>query len=77
MLRRRDSVASDISSLSVVDLSIRKSKSQYQMLNTSKQPFKTSNLSQHLIKNLQSTINVLIDQEDNENADMKEILKPS
>jgi len=47
------------------------------MLNTSKQPFKTSNLSQHLIKNLQSTINVLIDQEDNENADMKEILKPS
>ncbi len=32
-----------------------------------------SDLSKHLIKNLQTTINILIDQEDNEQADTKEV----
>ena len=42
------------------------------MLSSQKQPFETSDLSQHPIKNLQSTINVLTDQEDNDLADTKE-----
>ena len=47
------------------------------MLSIQKQSFETSDLSQHLIKNLQSIINVLIDQEDNEQADTEESLEPS
>ena len=42
-----------------------------------KQPFETSDLSKHLIKNLQTTINVLIDQEKNEEADTEEVLNTS
>ena len=42
-------------------------------MSSQKQPFETSDLSQHLIKNLQSTINVLTDQEDNNLADMEEV----
>ncbi len=63
VFKRRDSVTSDTSSLLVADLSIKRSKSQYQVLSSQKQPFETSDLSQHPIKNLQSTINVLTDQE--------------
>src|SRR6266542_407184 len=66
---RKDSVASDTSSLVVADLNIKRSRSQYQTLTFQKQPFETSDLSQHPIKNLQSTINVLTDQEDNDVAD--------
>ena len=47
------------------------------MLSTLKQPFETSNLSKHLIKNLQITINILTDQEDNEQADTEEVPEPS
>src|SRR6266542_1731468 len=74
---RRDSVASDTSSLVVADLNIRRSKSQYQTLTFQKQPFETSDLSQHPIKNLQSTINVLTDQEDNDVADTGDALDAS
>ncbi len=69
MFKRRDSVASDTSSLAAADLSIKRSRSQYQALTFQKQPFETSDLSQHPIKNLQSTINVLTDQEDNDAAE--------
>ena len=41
-------------------------------MSSQKQPFETSDLSLHLIKNFQSTINVLTDQEDNKQADMEE-----
>ncbi len=74
---RRDSVASDTSSLVVADLNIKRSKSQYQTLTFQKQPFETSDLSQHPIKNLQSTINVLTDQEDNDVADTGDALDTS
>src|SRR6266540_2150633 len=73
IFKRRNSVTSDTSSLVAADLSIRKSRSQYQMLSSQKQPFETSNLSLHPIKNFQSTINILTDQEDNEQADMEEV----
>ncbi len=73
MFKRRDSVISEFSSISDVDLNIRKSKSQYQMLSTSKQPFETSDLSKHPIKNLQLIINVLTDQKKNEEADIEEV----
>ena len=43
------------------------------MLSSQKQLFETSDLSQHLIKNLQSTINILTDQEDNEQANTEEV----
>ncbi len=43
------------------------------MLSTSKHPFETSDLSQHPIKNLQTTINILTNQEDNEQADTEEV----
>jgi len=43
----------------------------------SKQPFETSDLSKHPIKNLQTTINILTDQEDNEQADTEEALDAS
>jgi len=43
------------------------------MLSSQKQSFEISDLSLHPIKNLQSTINVLIDQEDNEQADTEEV----
>src|SRR6266540_3347189 len=72
MFKRRDSVASDTSSLVAADLSIKRSRSQYQALTFQKQPFETSDLSQHLIKNLQSTINVLTDQEDNNLGDTED-----
>ncbi len=42
------------------------------MLSFHKQPFETFDLSKHLIKNLQFTINVLIDQEENE-GDVKDV----
>ncbi len=42
------------------------------MLSFQKQPFKISDLSQHPIKNLQSIINILTDQEDNNLADTEE-----
>src|SRR6266498_1298527 len=73
VFKRRDSVASDTSSLAAADLSIKRSRSQYQALTFQKQPFETSNLSQHPIKNLQSTINVLTDQEDNNLGDMEDV----
>ncbi len=47
------------------------------MLSTSRHPFETSNLSQHPIKNLQTTINILTNQEDNEQADTEEVLDTS
>ncbi len=47
-----------------MDANIKKSKSQYQMLRTRKLPFEASDLSKYLVKNLQSTINVLTDKED-------------
>src|SRR6266540_7154311 len=72
VFKRRDSVASDTSSLVVADLSIKRSRSQYQALTFQKQLFETSDLSQHPIKNLQSTINVLTDQEDNNLEDMED-----
>ena len=72
IFRRRDSVASDSSSLAAADLSIKRSRSQYQVLSFQKQLFETSDLSQYPIKNLQSTINVLTDQEDNNLADMED-----
>ncbi len=77
VFRRRDSVASDTSSLVVADLNIKRSKNQYQTLTFQKQPFETSDLSQHPIKNLQSTINVLTDQEDNDVADTGDALDAS
>ena len=43
------------------------------MLSISKHPFEMSNLSKHLIKNLQTTINVLTDQEENEKVNTKEV----
>src|SRR6266540_3653912 len=43
------------------------------MLSSQKQLFETSDLSQHPIKNLQSTINILTDQEDNDLADTEEV----
>src|SRR6266540_1535687 len=52
---------------------MRKSQSQYQLLSITKQSFEMSSLSKHLIKNLQTTINVLTDQEENEEADTKEV----
>jgi len=52
VFKRRDSVVSDTLGLSQIDLSIRKSRNQYQVLSSQKQPFKTSDLSQHPIKNL-------------------------
>ncbi len=73
MFKRRDSATSKFSDIFKVNLNIRKSKNQYQMLSTSKQPFKTSDLSKHPIKNLQSTINVLIDQEENEEANTEKV----
>src|SRR6266540_3407182 len=73
VFKRRDSVASDTSNLVAADLSIKRSRSQYQALTFQKQPFETSDLSQHPIKNLQSTINVLTDQEDNDVADTGDV----
>ena len=52
VFKRRDSVASDTSGISQIDLNIRKSRNQYQVLSSQKQPFETSDLSQHPIKNL-------------------------
>src|SRR6266498_1399937 len=72
VFKRRDSVASDTSGISQIDLNIRKSRNQYQVLSSQKQPFETSDLSQHPIKNLQSTINVLTDQEDNDLAETED-----
>ena len=63
----------EFSGISEVNLNIKKSKNQYQILITLKQPFEMSDLSKHPIKNLQSTINVLTDQEENEEADMEEV----
>jgi len=77
MFKRRNSAASKFSDISEVDLNIRKSKNQYQVLSTLKQPFKTSDLSKHLIKNLQMTINVLTDQKENEKADTEEVSETS
>ncbi len=43
------------------------------MLSTTKQLFEMSSLSKYLIKNLQTTINMLTDQEENEETDMEEV----
>ncbi len=56
-----------------MDFNIRKSRNLYQVLSTSKHSFETSDLSQHPIKNLQITINILTDQEDNEQANTEEV----
>ncbi len=61
IFKRKNSATSEFSGISEVDLNIRRSKNQYQVLSTSKQSFETSDLSKHPIKNLQSTINVLTD----------------
>ena len=42
------------------------------MLSSQKQPYETSDLSLHPIKNLQSTINILTDQEDNNLTDTED-----
>ncbi len=55
------------------DTNIKKSKNQYQILKNRKLSFKASDLSKHPIKNLQSTINILTDKEDNEKENMKEV----
>ena len=73
IFKRRDLAASEFSSLTEVDLNMRKSRSQYQLISTSKQIFEMSSLSKHLIKNLQTIINVLTDQEENEKADTEEV----
>ncbi|SRR6266498_1796100 len=82
VFKRRSSVTSHTSDQSLpleLDVNIRKSKSQYQILKTRKLSFEASDLSKHLIKNLQPTINVLTDKEDNEEeeGDIEEIFKPS
>ena len=59
--------------MSKIDLNIRKSRDHYQVLSISKQLFETSNLNKHPIKNLQTTINMLTDQEENEKADTEEV----
>ena len=41
------------------------------------QTFETFDLSKHPIKNLQTTINILTDQEDNEQVDIEEVLDTS
>ncbi len=74
--KRRNSVSFQTSNLSLpleVDANIKQSKSQYQMLKTKKLSFKIFNLSKHLMKNLQSTINVILDKGDKE----KETKNPS
>ena len=48
----------------IIDLDIRKSKGQYQELKMRKFSFEASDLSKHPIKNLQSTINVILDKGD-------------
>ena len=66
ILKWKSSVMSQTSNQSLsleLDENIKKSKNQYQILTNRKLLFKVSNLSKHPIKNLQSTINVLIDQE--------------
>src|SRR6266498_1825016 len=74
IFKRRNSAASEFSDISKVDLNIRKSKSQYQVLSSLKQSFEMSDLSKHPIKNLQITINVLTDQKENDEADTEEVL---
>ena len=73
IFKRKNSATSEFSGISEVDLNIRKSKNQYQVLSTLKQPFEMSDLSKHLIKNLQTTINLLTDQKENEEADTEEV----
>ncbi len=70
IFKRRDLAASEFSSLTEVDLNMRKSRSQYQLISTSKQIFEMSSLSKHL---MQTTINMLTDQEENEKADTEEV----
>jgi len=72
MFKRRNSAVSEASSIQEVDLNMRKSRNQYQVLSISRHSFETSELNKHPIKNLQTTINILTDQEDNEQADTKE-----
>ncbi len=72
VFKRRNSAMSDTSNLSLpleIDTSIKNSKSQYQTLSIRKFSFEASNLSKHPIKNLQSTINLLSDKEDNEHEE--------
>ncbi len=73
LIQRRNSVALEFSDISEVDTNIRKSKSQYQILSITKQLFEVSDLSKHSIKNLQTTINILTDQEENEEVDTEEV----
>ncbi len=55
-----------------LNTNIRKLKNQYQIIKTRKLSFETSDLSKHPIKNLQSTINILMDKEDNEEEENTE-----
>ena len=47
-----------------IDFNFKQSKTQYQTLQTRKLPFEASDLSRYPIKNLQSTINIISDKED-------------
>ncbi len=56
MFKKRNLAVSEASNIPEVDLNIRKSRNQYQLLSMSKHPFEISDLSKHLIKNLQATV---------------------
>ncbi len=59
-----------------LDVNIRKSKSQYNILKIRKLSFETSDLSKHPIKNLQPIINILTDKEDKEEKEnIEEVLE--
>ena len=60
-----------------MDAIIKKSKSQYQILRIRKLSFEASDLSKHLIKNLQLTINILTDKKDNKEEDVEEVSESS
>ncbi len=74
IFKRRNSAVLEASNLSLLlelDASIKELKKQYQTLRTRKFSFEASNLSKHLMKNLQTTINILSNKGDKEeeNAD--------
>ena len=54
---------------------MKESKSQYQTLRTRKFSFEASDLSKHPIKNLQMTINILLNKGDEEDRDVNDLLK--
>jgi len=78
ILKQRSLVISQTSNQSFpleLKENIKKLKSQYQVLTNRRLSFKASNLSKHPIKNLQSTINVLTDQEETEKPEEEDIEK--